>query len=43
MTPQQALEILAQVANLVKVTLSDARQIDAALEVINSLVNKGNE
>ena len=43
MTPQQALEILAQVANMVKVTLNEARQIEAALEAINSLVNKEDE
>jgi hypothetical protein len=43
MTPAQALQILAQVANMVKVTISEARQIEAALEVFNNLINKKDE
>lgn len=43
MTEQQALHILAQIANMVKVTIAEAKQIEEALEVINNLVNKKDE
>lgn len=43
MTPQQALEVLIQVAHRVQVTLAEAKTIEQALQVINEAVTPKEE